>query len=112
MEADGLHPLDMADRVTPLPLGDERTVTLTFDLAGPALDQLTVRRWALSCAGDPAKYESDYEMLPFAVDGDTVTAELPDGSGGVFEVHAYFRGESHGDGYYTFYLEPQAKQGN
>ena len=108
VEADGLHPLDMADRVTPLPLGDEGTVTLIFDLSGLALDHLTVRRWALSCAGDPTKYESDFEMLPLTVNSDTVTVALPDDSGGVFEVHAYFTGESHGDGYYTFCLQGTA----
>ena len=108
VEADGLHPLDMVDHVTPLPLGDERSATLTFELDGLALDQLTVRRWALSCAGDPAKYESDFELLPFTMDGGTIAIELPDGSGGVFEVHAYFTGKSHGDGYYAFWMEPQA----
>ena len=108
VEADGLHPLDMVDHVTPLPLGDEGAVILTFDLSGLVLDQLTVRRWALSCAGDPAKYESDFELLPFTMDGGTIAIELPDGSGGVFEVHAYFTGESHGDGYYAFWMEPQA----
>lgn len=108
VEADGLHPLDMLDRVTPLPLGDERSATLTFELDGLALDQLTVRRWALSCAGDPTKYESDFEMLPFTVNSDAVTVALPDDSGGVFEVHAYFTGESHGDGWYTFCLEGAA----
>jgi hypothetical protein len=25
--------------------------------------------------------------------------------GGIFEVHAYFTGESHGDGYYAFCLQ-------
>ncbi len=108
VEADGLHPLDMADRVAPLPLGDEGTVTLIFDLSGLALDHLTVRRWPLSCAGDPTKYESDFEMLPFTVNSDAVTVALPDDSGGVFEVHAYFTGESHGDGWYTFCLEGAA----
>ena len=110
VEADGLHPLDMVDHVTPLPLGDEGAVILTFDLSGLVLDQLTVRRWDAACAGDPAKYESDYEMLPFTVDGDTVMVELPDGRGGIFEVHAYFTGESHGDGYYTFCLQDSLAQ--
>lgn len=110
VEADGLHSLDMADRVTPLPLGDEGAVTLTFDLGGLALDKLTVRRWDMACAGDPSKYESDFEMLSFTVNGDTVTVELPDGRGGVFEVHAYFTGESHGDGYYTFCLQGSLAQ--
>ena len=73
VEADGLHPLDMVDHVTPLPLGDEGAVILTFDLSGLVLDQLTVRRWDAACAGDPAKYESDYEMVPFTVDGDTAS---------------------------------------
>ena len=108
VEAAGLHPLDMADHVTPLPLGDEGTVTLIFDLSGLALDHLTVRRWPLSCAGDPTKYESDFEMLPLTGNADTVTVALPDDSGGIFEVHAYFTGESHGDGYYAFWMEPQA----
>ena len=110
VEADGLHSLDMVDHVTPLPLGDERSATLTFELDGLALDQLTVRRWALSCAGDPAKYESDFELLPFTMDGGTIAIELPDGSGGIFEVHAYFTGESHGDGYYTFCLQDSLAQ--
>ena len=105
VEADGLHPLDMANRVTPLPLGFEGAVTLTFDLDGLALDQLTVRRWDMACAGDPTRYESDFETLSFTVDGDTATVALPDSRGGIFEVHAYFTGESHGDGYYAFCLE-------
>ena len=104
VEADGLHPLDMLDYVTPILLGEERTVELRFEGAAKP-DHLTIRRWDRSCAGDPSKYESNYDMLSCTMEGDTLTAALPDGLGGVFEVHAYFTGESHGDGYYTFCLQ-------
>ena len=102
VEADGMHPLDMLDHMTPLPAGDERKLTLRFDLGELTLDRLTIRRWDVACAGDPEKYESDFGMMPYQVDGDTVTVDLPDDRGGIFEVHAYFLGESHGDGYYGF----------
>ncbi len=105
VEADGPHPLDMLDYMTSLPFAGERAATLRFDLGGLALDRMTLRRWALSSAGDPTGYESDFETLPFAVTGGTVTVDLLDGRGGIFEVHAYFTGESHGDGYYAFCLQ-------
>lgn len=105
VEADGMHPLDMLDHVTPIPLGNERTATLRFELGALTIDHLTLRRWDMGCAGDPSKYESDFVMLSFTVNGDTVTVDLPDGQSGIFEVHAYFQGESHGDGYYTFCLQ-------
>lgn len=112
VEADGLHPLDMLAYMTPLPLDGARSIELRFEPGAATLDRLTLRRWDLSCAGDPTKYESDFKTLPFALDGDTVTADLSDGRGGIFEVHAYFTGESRGDGWYGFCLwgeaDPQA----
>ena len=44
VEADGMHPLDMLDYMTPLFPGDAGTVTLRFDLQGLDLDRVTVRR--------------------------------------------------------------------
>ena len=105
VEADGLHPLDLPDYMTPIPAGDGGTLKLSFDLGPLTLDHLTLRRWDLSAAGDPTKYESGFETLSFTVDGGTVTVELPDGRGGIFEVHAYFLGESRGDGWYGFCLQ-------
>ncbi len=104
VEADGMHPLDMLDHMTPLSVGGERRLTLRFELGSLTLDKLTVRRWDMACVGDPNRYESDFEMLSFTVEGDTVTVDLPNDRGGIFEVHAYFTGESHGDGYYAFCL--------
>ncbi len=105
VEADGLHPLDMLDYLTPLSLGSERKLILRFDLGPLALDKLTVRRWDLSCAGDPDRYESGFDMLPCTVEDGLVTVDLPDGQDGIFEVHAYFTGDSHGDAYYAFFLQ-------
>ena len=104
VEADGLHPLDMGDRLTPVPQDGERTVTPRFDLGELILDKVTVCRWDMSCAGDPSKYDSGLVLQPGAVNGSEVSVDLPDDTGGIFEVHAYFQGESHGDGYYTFCL--------
>ena len=109
LEADGPHPLDMLSYMTPLPLAGRGTVTLRFQLDGLTLDKMTVRRWDLASAGDSTKYESDFEMLSFTAAGDTVSVDLPDGRGGIFEVHAYFTGESHGDGYYCFCLREAAE---
>lgn len=105
VEVDGMHPLDMLDYMTPLFPGDAGKVTLCFDLQGLDLDKLTVRRWPMAAAGDSDKYERDFELLPFTAAGDRVTVDLPDEDGGIFEVHAYFTGESHGDGYYAFCLQ-------
>lgn len=105
VEADSLHPLDMLDYLTPLSLGSERRLTLRFDLDGHSLDRLTIRRWDLSCAGNADKYESDFDMLSCTVEDGLVAADLPDGRDGIFEVHAYFTGDSHGDAYYAFFLQ-------
>ena len=109
VEADGPHPLDMPDCMTSLSPGGERKLTLRFALDGLTLDGLTVRRWDFSCVGDPDKYDSDFDMPPFTVKNDTVTVELPDDRGGIFEVHAYFIGVSRGDGYYAFCLRDETE---
>ena len=85
VEADGLHPLDMLEYVTPIFLNDEGTVELRFEGAAKP-DHLTIRRWDRSCAGDPSKYESNYDMLSCTMEGDTLTAALPDGLGGIFAL--------------------------
>ena len=105
VEADGLHPLDMIDLLTPLPLIEGCPLTLRFELGALTLDRLTIRRWDLSSAGDPTRYESGFTLLSFTQSGNAVTVELPEKSSGIFEVHAYFTGESQGDGYYAFCLQ-------
>ena len=109
VEADGLHPLDMMDLLTPLLPEEGQPLTLRFELGTLTLDRLTIRRWDPSSAGDPAQYDSGFTLLPFTQSGNAVTVELPEESSGIFEVHAYFTGESRGDGYYAFCLQgPEA----
>ena len=108
VEADGMHPLDMVDYMTPLPLNGARSVELRFEPGAAALDHLSIRRWDIRCAEDATKYESDFDLPSFTVDGGLVTMDLPDGRGGIFEVHAYFTGDSRGNGWYGFCLQGEA----
>lgn len=109
-EACGMAAIDMVDLLTPLPLKDARTVTLTFVLADDqTLNRVTLSGWRTGDAASKESYEKPAFMPAIFMDGNVVTAELPACGSAVYEVHAYFDGAAHGDCYYSFCAVRQAQ---
>lgn len=112
VEADGRHPLDMLDDLSPLD-ADGPELIVRFETKGTTLDRLFIRGWDPSRAGDPESYEANYFSPAFRIAEGQAVVTLPETASGIFEVHACFTGESQGNGYYAFYVRgievPQAE---
>ncbi len=104
VDACGMHPLEMLDLLTPLPLKGTDALTLSFALTDDqSLKSLTVCGWRTDDLSKMPTYDSQPDLKPLLTrHGAVVTATLPACVNAVYEVHATFDGTAHGDCHYAF----------
>jgi len=100
VEADGPHPLDMAEDLPIIEVSENETVSLTFETAP---DQVTVLAWKSYAAGS-AYDEPELSLQVF----ENLTVTLPFDDRYLYEVHATWKiqDEVGGDAYYGFASAP------
>ena len=105
VEADGPHPLDMAEELPILEVSEDGNVSLEF-AARP--DRITVLAWKVSAAGT-STYDTPEFSLPVS---DAHTMILPSDDQYLYEVHATWEIQDHngGDAYYGFASAPKEQQ--
>lgn len=101
-EADGLHPLDMAEDLPVLEVPKDGAASLAFKTAP---DQVTVLAWKASAAGTGAYGDPEFSL---PVSGE-YTVTLPANDRYLYQVHAVWkiRDEVGGDAYYGFATVPK-----
>ena len=101
IEADGLHPLDMAKELPVLLISENTTADLAFDTMP---DQIEILAWKSSTAGMAAYDEPDFR---FSLVSDH-TVKLPSDDRYIFSVHAIWeiKDATGGDAYYGFASVP------
>ena len=100
VEADGLHPLDMAEDLPFIEVSENETVSLTFK-APP--DQVTILAWKSYAA------ESAYDKPELSLQvSENFTVTLPSDDRYLYEVHATWKIQDGigGDAYYGFASAP------
>ena len=101
VEADGLHPLDMADDLPVFKVKGDGIVNLTFDIEP---DKIMVLMWRESAAGTDAYGDPEFS-LPVSEEH---TIMLPSNGRYIYQVHASWEIDNGvgGDAYYGFISTP------
>ncbi len=118
VDACGMHPLDMLDLLEPLPIGDADSLTLSFSAPSGSLKSITVRGWDLRYAGraeagEPNAFSAKVTRLTPAVSSEPIEAcivALDTRVSAIYEVHAYWEGDSHGDSCYAFRVDGESAE--